>query len=375
MSIRLYLFPFSLLARAKWWFYKDWEAVNTWDKCSMAFLAKFFSMGKTNALRGQILNFQQNAMESIFEAWERLQDYIQACSYHRIENWLVLQNFYDGLTLMSRGHINAAAGGMTAPKPMKKLPTSTTGSANNKVIMGGTISPVRKIEGLTSAVKNQSSFNKMVETQLAKIVATIPVSNDGKILAQPKNFLEKVNVVVTRGGKYTRGPPNPNRSIGKLKVRQKEEPSTQRKEQDKETAPKDFVDTNNLPFPTRNHKQAVDEQFACFVEMIEKIHASVPLIDVLHVPSKAKYIKDIINNKRPLPSTEVVKLMEECSAAILDHFPKKKKDPGYPTITCSIRIPHFDHALCDLRASISIMPKAIFNKLNLTHLEPTPMML
>jgi len=65
----------------------------------------------------------------------------------------------------------------------------------------------------------------MVETQLAKIIATIPVSNDGKILAQPKNFLEKVNAVVTRGGKYTRDPPNPNSSTGKMKVRQEEEPS------------------------------------------------------------------------------------------------------------------------------------------------------
>jgi hypothetical protein len=41
----------------------------------------------------------------------------------------------------------------------------------------------------------------------------------------------------------------------------------------------------------------MNEQFARFVEMIEKIHVSVPLMDVLHVPSYAKYIKDIINNK------------------------------------------------------------------------------
>ena len=50
-------------------------------------------------------------METIPEAWERLQDYIQACLHHGIENWLVLQNFYDGLTPMSRGHIDAVAGG------------------------------------------------------------------------------------------------------------------------------------------------------------------------------------------------------------------------------------------------------------------------
>ena len=59
-------------------------------------------------------------------------------------------------------------------------------------------------------------------------------------------------------------------------------------------------------------------------------------MDVLHVRSYAKYIKDIINNKRILPTTEVVKLMEECSAAILNRLPEKKKDTGCSTITCSI---------------------------------------
>ena len=71
---------------------------------------------------------------------------------------------------------------------------------------------------------------------------------------------------------------------------------------------KDFIDTSYLLFPTRNGKQAMDEQFTRFVEMIEKIHVGIPLMDVLHVPSYAKYIKDIINNKQPIPSTEVVKL-------------------------------------------------------------------
>ena len=87
-------------------------------------------------------------------------------------------------------------------------------------------------------------------------------------------------------------------------------------------------------------------------------------MDVLHVPSYAKYIKDIINNKQSLPSTEVIKLTEECSAAILD-FPEKK-DPGCPTISSSIGIQYFNQALCDLGASASVIPKAIFDKLNLT---------
>ena len=55
-SIRLRLFPFSLLGKAKQWSYMDKEAIKMWDKCSMAFLTKFFPMGKTNALRGRISN-------------------------------------------------------------------------------------------------------------------------------------------------------------------------------------------------------------------------------------------------------------------------------------------------------------------------------
>jgi hypothetical protein len=88
--IKLRLFAFSLMGKVKQWFYKYKEAVNTWSKCSTVFLTKFFPMGKTNALRGRIANFQQTQMEPILEAWERMQEYIQAYPHHRMENWLVL---------------------------------------------------------------------------------------------------------------------------------------------------------------------------------------------------------------------------------------------------------------------------------------------
>jgi len=90
--IRLRLFPFSLLGKAQQWFYKGGEAVDTWSKCAAAFLAKFFPLGKTNALRGKISSFQQTNMEAIPEAWERLQE-------------------YNGLLPSSRGHLDDAAGG------------------------------------------------------------------------------------------------------------------------------------------------------------------------------------------------------------------------------------------------------------------------
>jgi hypothetical protein len=56
--------------------------------------------------------------------------------------------------------------------------------------------------------------------------------------------------------------------------------------------------------------------------------------------------------------------MEECIAAILNTSPVKKKDPGCPTINCSIGNQNFENALYDLGASVSVIPKKVFDKLN-----------
>ena len=77
-AICLRLFPFSLLGKEKQWFYSNRNAVDTWDKCSNAFLVKFFLMGKTNALRNKISSFQQQVDELIPKAWQRMQQYVTA---------------------------------------------------------------------------------------------------------------------------------------------------------------------------------------------------------------------------------------------------------------------------------------------------------
>jgi hypothetical protein len=71
--------------------------MSTWEKCSNAFLAKFFLLGKTNALRNKISEFQQLTDETIAEAWERLLDYISACPHNKMEEWFIIQSSYHGL--------------------------------------------------------------------------------------------------------------------------------------------------------------------------------------------------------------------------------------------------------------------------------------
>jgi hypothetical protein len=117
-----------LLGKAKQWFYSNKEAVSTWEKCSNAFLTKFFPLCKTNVLRNKISRFQQLTDETITEAWERLLDYISACPHHGMEEWFIIQSFYHGLIRSVQEHIDVAAGGSfftlsieEARKPVEKM--------------------------------------------------------------------------------------------------------------------------------------------------------------------------------------------------------------------------------------------------------------
>ena len=137
--------------------------------------------------------------------------------------------------------------------------------------------------------------------------------------------LEKVNAITTRGGKSTRDPPYPTRTC-KTPVAVQEEKKDDEVEEVEPQAQKmmqDFPGTNLLPFPHRNRKAKMDEQFGKFVEVIQKLYINFPLLDAIQVPTYVKYLKNILNNKKPLPTTEVIKFTEECSAAILNTSPVK----------------------------------------------------
>jgi hypothetical protein len=81
-------------------------------------------------------------------------------------------------------------------------------------------------------------------------------------------------------------------------------------------------------------------------------------------PTYARYLKDILNQRWPIPETDRLMFVEWCSAAILDGLPDNMGDPGVPTISCLIGTLKFDEALCDLGASVSVMAKVIYDQLN-----------
>jgi hypothetical protein len=58
---------------------------------------------------------------------------------------------------------------------------------------------------------------------------------------------------------------------------------------------------------------------------------------------------------------------------VTDGLPDKMGGPVVPTISCKISAQKFDQAPCDLRGSMSVMPKVIYDQLNHDSLAPTSM--
>ena len=64
-------------------------------------------------------------------------------------------------------------------------------------------------------------------------------------------------------------------------------------------------------------------------------------------------------------------LTKECSAIIQNNLPRKMPDPGSFQIPCTIGSTTFEKALCDLGASINLMPLSVMKKLQIQEAQPT----
>lgn len=127
-----------------------------------------------------------------------------------------------------------------------------------------------------------------------------------------------------------------------------------------------------VPYPQRFQKQKLDKQFAKFLEVFKKLQINIPFAEALEqMTSYAKFMKGILFRKESLEDFEIVALTEECSAVLQRKLPPKLKDPGSFTIPCSIGNMSFDKCLCDLGASINLMPLFVYTQLGLPAPKPT----
>ena len=88
----------------------------------------------------------------------------------------------------------------------------------------------------------------------------------------------------------------------------------------------------------------------------------------------AKFMKDLVTMKRSVTFKDDDRL-QHCSAIATRSLIQEKKDSGAFTIPGTVGSLHFAKALCDLGASINLIPLSIYKKLGLGDPKPTAMRL
>ncbi|XP_009621763.1 uncharacterized protein [Nicotiana tomentosiformis] len=92
------------------------------------------------------------------------------------------------------------------------------------------------------------------------------------------------------------------------------------------------------PFPQRLQKQKDDAKYKKFLDILSQVCVNLPLVEILQeVPKYARYLRDIVANKRRYTEFEIIALTEECSARVQNKLPPKLKDPGSFIIPLSLK--------------------------------------
>ncbi|XP_074314362.1 uncharacterized protein LOC141649575 [Silene latifolia] len=103
-----------------------------------------------------------------------------------------------------------------------------------------------------------------------------------------------------------------------------------------------------LPFPARQLNTKLEQQFGKFIKLVK-------------------------NLQRSFDEVETIAFTEKYSALLQNKSPPKLADPGSFSIPYSIGTHTIHNALCDLGASVSVLPLSLAKKIGLTEFKCTNM--
>ncbi|KAJ9146095.1 hypothetical protein P3X46_028405 [Hevea brasiliensis] len=408
-------------------------SITTWDELSQAFLAQYFAPSKTAKLRNELTSFKPRDDESLYEAWERSKDLQRRCPHHGIPKWMLVQHFYNGVSPAIRSTIDASSGGDLMEKSEDEAFSALDKIAYNNYQWSCERNEVKKPAGMFEldamnminakfdaltrkmdklSMKVDSSAggsSNLVDVRAANVNCATDFSAFSQDFSSEQvdyvgNYNQRLggNPFSTTYDPAWRNHPNFSWEVDKDNTKifsnlLVDQMATHNKmlenqiaQQDSSSNSKAFGKLPSQPENTREQCNAVtlrsgklmgeehkiekaqlDKQFGKFLEVLKKLYINIPFTDVIsQMPSYAKFLREILSNKRRLEDYKTVALTEECSAILQNKLPPKLKDPESFSIPCHIRETSIERALCDLGASVSLMPLSICEKLKVEDLKP-----
>ncbi|XP_049378071.1 uncharacterized protein LOC125842812 [Solanum stenotomum] len=246
-----------------------------------------------------------------------------------------------------------------------------------------------KVEGSDDLLKGMkadfSSFNKKLNSHADAIkILEVQLSLLSTQL-KPKLTMEDDDgglAVVTRSGKVAIGDAMENKET------QTHEEDKGMEEQEIAKGPQKEIEKHNPipkvmhplpkitpPFPQHLKKKNDDEKFKKFLSVFKTLSINLPLVEaLLEMSGYAKFMKELVTKKKII-DFETIEVSHSCSAIMTKELIKKREDPGAFTIPYTIDMLQFAKALCDLGASINLMPYEIYKQLGLGEPKATTMRL
>ncbi|CAM8906093.1 unnamed protein product [Rhodiola kirilowii] len=241
---------------------------------------------------------------------------------------------------------------------------------------------------MAQMMESNKESNRRMEAKLDELAAenkklakeNAQLKQMGKLPSQPDlSYIEHVEAITLKNGKVLPTPQGKSSLKGKevegetAKENSEVEPQApieEEKEHEEPILTRKYVPM--VPFSQRLNKSKLDAHFQRFIEMLKKLYVTLPFHEVItQNPTYAKFLKDIVSNHRVIEESSMVALNAECSAIVQSRMPRKMQDQGSFSIPISIRKIEIDRPLCDLGASISLIPYSLYEKIDMGELHPT----
>ncbi|KAG7578943.1 Ribonuclease H-like superfamily [Arabidopsis thaliana x Arabidopsis arenosa] len=334
-------------------------SITSWDDCKKAFLTKFFSNSRTARLRNEISSFTQKQSESICEAWERFKGYTIQCPHHGFKKASLLSTLYRGVLPKIRMLLDTASNGNFLNKDVEEgwelienlaLPMVTI----TRIL----IAPTEAAE--VSYIQNQGGYNKdynpykPAHPNLSYRSTNVANPQDPGLPSATTEPVQAICTIQSRlcpkqqfsGGYQQHNPTTPAIEKKMAEIQNKVDCS---------------YNDLNVKFEALNSKVKYMESQAASTSAPK--HPG-------QLPGKLFRIQESMLSAIQLRSGRELRARPNQDPALEAHaiiqkkiIPKKLGDPGSFTLPCSLGPLFFNKCLCDLGASVSLMPLSVARRL------------
>ncbi|GJR71688.1 hypothetical protein Tco_0084053 [Tanacetum coccineum] len=217
-QIMLRAFPISLTGAASRWLRNQPSgSITTWEILKTKFLNKYCPPARTTKKMEEINNFQQEADESLFCAWERFKELLMKCPQHYLTNMKEVILFYNGLDVPTRQILDSksaipsktAADAKIAIQEMagysQKWNNGTSSRTRSTETSDGLAAIQAQLNNLKREIKkvNEKMYAARVGCELCKgphYTKECPQKEEGKTLEEA--YYTQFGVPYQPGGKY-----------------------------------------------------------------------------------------------------------------------------------------------------------------------------